>query len=118
VRARLDALRPLLGIVFLAGYAWQTFAPGSFGTDLFLGVGAVLFVISVPWSSAFHRAFALAAFVALAVVIFTGRSTSGTFYKACLRTSGSWLCCSSSAWLAIRSRQPAMRSRSGPSWRR
>jgi hypothetical protein len=73
VRSHLDALRPVLGIVFLAGYVWQTFAPGSLGTDLFLGVGAVLFVISVPWSSAFHRAFALVAFVALCAVIFTGR---------------------------------------------
>jgi len=64
MRSHLDGVRPVLGIVFLAGYAWQTFAPDSFGTDLFLGVGAVLFVISVPWSSAFHRAFALVAFVA------------------------------------------------------
>src|SRR5215212_4329226 len=43
MRSHLDGLRPLLGIVFLAGYAWQTFAPDSFGTDLFLGVGAVIF---------------------------------------------------------------------------
>ncbi|HET9965817.1 MAG TPA: hypothetical protein VFQ10_10520, partial [Rubrobacter sp.] len=73
MRSHLDELRPVLGIVFLAGYVWQTFAPSSLGTDLFLGVGAVLFVISVPWSSAFHRAFALVAFVALCAVIFTGR---------------------------------------------
>ena len=73
MRSHVDALRPVLGIVFLAGYVWQTFAPESWGTDLFLGVGAVLFVISVPWSSVFHRAFALAAFVALGAVIFTGR---------------------------------------------
>jgi hypothetical protein len=73
MRSHEDALRPVLGIVFLAGYVWQTFAPESWGTDLFLGVGAVLFVISVPWSSVFHRAFALAAFVALGAVIFTGR---------------------------------------------
>ncbi|MBA2781739.1 MAG: hypothetical protein H0T74_02265, partial [Rubrobacteraceae bacterium] len=72
MRSRLDKSRPVLGIVFLAGYVWQTFAPGSLGTDLFLGVGAVLFVISVPWSSAFHRAFALIAFAALGAVIFTG----------------------------------------------
>jgi hypothetical protein len=68
-----DGLRPVLGIVFLAGYVWQTFAPGSLGTGLFLAVGAVMFVISVPWSSAFHRAFVLVAFVALGAVIFTGR---------------------------------------------
>ncbi|MBA3616294.1 MAG: hypothetical protein M3491_03840 [Actinomycetota bacterium] len=73
MRSHLDGVRPVFGIVFLAGYVWQTFAPGSLGTDLFLGVGAVLFVISVPWSSAFHRVFVLAAFVALGAVIFTGR---------------------------------------------
>lgn len=81
MRSQLDGLRPALGIVFLAGYAWQTFAPDSFGTDLFLGVGAVLFVISVPWSSAFHRAFALVAFVALGAVIFTGRFDLGDFLQ-------------------------------------
>jgi len=81
VRPYLDVLRPTLGGVFLAGYVWQTFAPGSLGTVIFLGVGAVLFVISVPWSSAFHRAFALAAFVALCAVIFTGRFDFADFYK-------------------------------------
>jgi hypothetical protein len=73
LRSHLDGLRPALGVAFLGAYVWQTFAPDTFGTDLFLGVGAVLFVISVPWSSAFHRAVALFAFVALGAVIFTGR---------------------------------------------
>ena len=95
MRSYLDALRPLLGVVFLAGYAWYTFAPDSFATDLLLGVGAVLFVISVPWSSAFHRAFALAAFVALGAVVLTGRFEFAATTEKCLRTSGSWLCCSS-----------------------
>jgi hypothetical protein len=81
VRSHLDVLRPLLGLVFLAGYAWQTFAPGSLGTDVFLGVGAVLFVVSVPWSSAFHRAFALVAFTALCAVVFAGRFDFTDFYK-------------------------------------
>jgi hypothetical protein len=81
VRARLDALRPLLGVLFLGGYAWQTFAPDSFGTALFLGTGAVLFAISVPWSSTFHRAFALVAFVALCATIFSGRFDFADYYK-------------------------------------
>ena len=81
MRSRLDKLRPVFGVAFLAGYVWQTFAPGSFGTELFMGVGAVMFVISVPWSSAFHRAFALAAFVALCAVIFTGRFDFADFYE-------------------------------------
>lgn len=62
-----------MGAVFLVGYAWHTFAPGSLGTALFLGAGAVLFAMSVPWSSGFHRGFALAAFAALGVVILMGR---------------------------------------------
>ncbi len=73
MRPYLDGLRPVLGVAFLVAYVWQTFAPGTFGTDLFLGVGTVMFAISVPWSSAFHRAFVLVAFVALGAVIFTGR---------------------------------------------
>jgi len=71
----------VLGVVFLVAYVWQTFAPGSFGTDLFLGVGAIMFAISVPWSSAFHRGFALVAFVALGAVIFSGRFEFADFYR-------------------------------------
>jgi hypothetical protein len=81
VRAHLDALRPVLGVLFLAGYGWQTFAPDSFGTALFLGTGAVLFVISVPWSSTFHRAFALVAFIALCATVFSGRFDFVDYYK-------------------------------------
>ncbi len=80
VRSRLDALRPVLGVVFLIGYAWQTFAPGSFGMDLFLGVGAVLFAISVPWSSSFHKAFAIVAFVALGATVVSGRFEFVDYY--------------------------------------
>ncbi len=81
LRTLLDGRRPLLGAVFLGGYAWSIFAPGSFGTALFLGVGAVLFAISVPWSSSFHRAFALVAFVALVAAILTGRFAFGDFLE-------------------------------------
>jgi hypothetical protein len=63
----------VLGVAFLVGYVWQTFVPDSLGTDLFLVVGAVMFAISVPWSSVFHRAFVLVAFVALGAAILTGR---------------------------------------------
>ena len=81
MKSYLDGLRPLLVMVFLAGYVWQTFAPGPFGTDLFLGLGAVLFVISVPWSSTFHKAFVLVAMVALCAVIFTGRFDFESFLQ-------------------------------------
>ena len=50
LRSHLDKLRPVLGVTFLVAYIWQTFVPGSFGTDLFLGLGTVMFTISVPWS--------------------------------------------------------------------
>ena len=113
MRSHVDALRPVLGIVFLAGTCGRL-SRQSHGGQTLPGVGAVLFVISVPWSSVFHRAFALAAFVALGAVIFTGRFHFADFLGGCLRTSGSWRCCSSQAWRAIRSRQPAMKSRSGP----
>jgi hypothetical protein len=73
LRSRLDERRPTLGVAFLAAYLWHTFVPGSFGTALFLGTGAVLFAVSVPWASAFHRAFALVAFAALGAAIVTGR---------------------------------------------
>ena len=79
MRAHLDGRRPALGIAFLAGYLWHTFAPGSFGTAAFLGTGAVLFAISVPWASAFHRAFALVAFAALGAAILSGRFDFANF---------------------------------------
>ena len=41
----------------------------------------MLFAISVPWSSSFHRAFALVAFVALVAAILTGRFTVGDFLE-------------------------------------
>ena len=39
----------------------------------------MLFAISVPWSSSFHRAFALVAFVALAATVLSGRFVVGDF---------------------------------------
>lgn len=81
MRGLLDGRRPLLGAAFLGGYAWSTFAPGSFGTALFLGVGGVLFAISVPWASSFHRAFALVALVALGATVLTGRFVVGDFLE-------------------------------------
>ena len=81
MRSRLDALRPVLGVLFLAGYGWQIFAPDSFGTAIFLGVGAVLFAISVPWASAFHKGFTLVAFAALGMTIFSGRFQFVDYYQ-------------------------------------
>ena len=66
------------------GYAWSTFAGDSFGTAIFLGTGAVLFAMSVPWSSSFHRAFAVAAFVALAAVVLFGVAVALAGILVCL----------------------------------
>ena len=80
-RARLDGLRPVLGAAFLAAYAWSNLAPGSFGTAVLLGTGAVLYALSVPWSSSFHRILALVSFTALGVVFATGRFEARAYFE-------------------------------------
>jgi hypothetical protein len=78
-RVQLDGLRPSLGAVFLAAYAWSNLAPSPLATAVFLGTGAVLYAMSVPWSSAFHKGLALVSFVALGAVLVTGRFDAGAF---------------------------------------
>jgi hypothetical protein len=81
IRARLDGLRPALGAVFLAAYAWSNLAPGPFGIAVFLGTGAALYALSVPWSSTFHRILALVSFTTLGAVFAAGRFDAGTFFE-------------------------------------
>ncbi len=59
--------------MFLAGYVWHTFAPGGAGTAMLLLSGAVLYVMSVPWSSGFHRSLAVVALMALGAAVLSGR---------------------------------------------
>ncbi|MGI8911760.1 MAG: hypothetical protein ACR2JR_14590, partial [Rubrobacteraceae bacterium] len=66
--------------MFLAAYAVSSFAPGSVGTDVLLVAGIVLYAISVPWSSAFHKGLALVAFVVLGVTVAAGRFDAGAFF--------------------------------------
>ena len=80
-RARLDGLRPGLGAAFLAAYAWSNLAPSPIATAVFLAVGAILYAISVPWSSAFHKGLAVVSFAALAGVIVAGRFDAGAFVE-------------------------------------
>jgi hypothetical protein len=81
IKKRLDGLRPLLGGVFLAGYAAAAFAPGSlWATAVFLGAGTLLYAISVPYASAFHKALALAAFLALGATVISGRFDATEFF--------------------------------------
>jgi hypothetical protein len=79
--ARLDGLRPALGAVFLVAYAWSSFEPGPFVAAVFLGTGAVLYAMSVPWASAFHKGLALVSFAALGVVFATGRFEADAFFE-------------------------------------
>ena len=81
LRTHLDGLRPVLGAVFLAAYAWSSFAPGALGTAAFLGTGGVLYALSLPWASAFHKTLALISFAALGLVAVTGRFDPVTFYN-------------------------------------
>ena len=80
IKAHLDGLRPVLGAMFLVAYAWSNFAPGSFGTAAFLGMGAVLYALSLPWASAFHKGLALVSFALLGATFATGRFVAGAFF--------------------------------------
>ena len=80
IRSIFDGLRPLLGSVFLVGYAWSTFSSGSLGTIVFLTVGILLFTISVPWASRFHKAFALVSLAVFGTVVLTGRFEVADFF--------------------------------------
>ena len=75
-----DRLRPVLGAVFLAAYVAAAFSSGSLATAVFLGTGGLLYGISVPWSSTFHKALALVAFLAFGALLFSGRFDAGAFF--------------------------------------
>ena len=80
-RARLDGLRPVLGGAFLVVYALSNLASGPFGTASFLVIGAVLYALSLPWASSFHKGLALVSFAALGVALATGRFDAGAFFE-------------------------------------
>src|SRR3712207_3820479 len=81
IRGRLDGLRPVLGATFLVAYAWSIFGSGTLGTVSFLMVGAVLYALSLPWASSFHKGLALVSFAALGVTLATGRFDAGAFFE-------------------------------------
>jgi len=74
-------LRPALGAVFLAAYAWSNLAPSSLATAVFLATGFLLYAMSVPWASAFHKGLALVSFVVLGAVLVTGRFDAPAFVE-------------------------------------
>src|SRR5215211_1644931 len=81
LQTRLDGLRPALGAAFLAAYAWSNFAPASPSTAAFLVTGAILYALSLPWVSAFHKGLALVSFATLGVALAMGRFDAGAFYE-------------------------------------
>jgi hypothetical protein len=81
IRARLDGLRPILGAAFLVAYAWSNFGSGTFGTAAFLAAGAILYALSLPWASSFHKGLALVSFAAMGVALATGRFEAGAFFE-------------------------------------
>lgn len=81
LRRWLDAARAPLGVVFLVSYAVVAFVPGSrFAVAAFLGTGLVLYAMSVPFSSRFHKALALVSLSALGAAVATGRFDAGEFF--------------------------------------
>ena len=80
VKEQFDRLRPVLGAVFLAAYVAAAFFPGSTTAAVFLGTGGLLYAISLPWSSTFHKVLALVAFLVLGALLFSGRFDAGTFF--------------------------------------
>ncbi|HZC18396.1 MAG TPA: hypothetical protein VE225_01675, partial [Rubrobacteraceae bacterium] len=47
-RERLAWLRLPLGVIFLTTYAYSALEPGHYGRAVFVGVGTVLYVLSMP----------------------------------------------------------------------
>ena len=81
VRQRIDAARAPLGVVFLVAYAVVAFAPGwGPATAVFLGAGLILYAISVPFSSSFHKGLALVSLAALGTAVALGRFEAGDFF--------------------------------------
>ena len=82
VRRWLDAARAPLGAVFLLAYAVVAFAPGStVPTAVFFVAGLLLYAMSVPFSSSFHKALALVALAAFGAAVGTGKLDAGGFFE-------------------------------------
>lgn len=77
----LDGVRVALLPVFLAGYFWWVFAPGVFGTGLFIASGMLLLALSMSRAGAFHRGLGVAAVVALGLSVVLGRFDAGLLFR-------------------------------------
>lgn len=73
--------RWVLGIIFLAAYALSSLTAFPMWNAVFLGAGGILYILSVPWASGFHRVFAIVSFLALGVTLVTGRFDLTAFFS-------------------------------------
>lgn len=80
VRGSLNTSRWVLGIVFLAAYVLFSLTAFPLWEAVFLGVGGILYLLSVPRATGFHRGFAVVAFLALGVTFATGRFDPMEFF--------------------------------------
>lgn len=69
----------MLGCLFLAAYGLSALSGSGVWDALFLGAGGVLYLMSVPWASTFHRGFAGVAALALGVAVVSGNFDAGEF---------------------------------------
>ena len=73
--------RWVLGAVFLAAYAISSLTAFPLGQAVFVSIGAVLYLLSVPWATGFHKIFALISFLVLGTTVFTGRFDATDFVE-------------------------------------
>lgn len=81
LRQLLDGLRFPLGAVFLVAYACSSLMSGAYGTVVFLVAGAVLYALSMPWTSMFHKVLAVVAFALFGVLLLSGQFEPEAFFE-------------------------------------
>lgn len=77
----LETSRWVLGAVFLMAYALSSLTAFPLGQAVFVVTGAVLYFLSVPWATGFHKIFALISFLVLGVTLLTGRLDAAGFVE-------------------------------------
>lgn len=65
----------------MVGYGWHSLAADFVALAVLLGSGLVLYAISIPWASGFHRALAAIALAALGASMISGRFESAVFFE-------------------------------------
>lgn len=70
----------MLGAIFLMSYALSYLSALPILHVIFLGVGGLIYLISVPWASALHKIVALVSFFVLGITLITGRFNPSAFF--------------------------------------